>query len=140
MLRYICCRSPLKRLLCCLKLGAVRWLSTTLSIISNYSEILACRIDALENLHLMLELCEERVKFHVDIIYEMLVRLLYDLSKIRDDEKSPEQQKCFDLAAEALNKAAQASPEEFRQQFGDNNEIVVNENFDRVISGALQSL
>ena len=86
----------------------------------------------------MLELCEERVKFHVDIIYEMLVRLLYDLSKIRDDEKSPEQQKCFDLAAEALNKAAQASPEEFRQQF-DNNEIV-NENFDRVISGAFQSL
>ena len=44
-----------------------------------------CRINGLEILSIILDVlvdsgAEERVKFHVDIIYETLIRLLYDLN------------------------------------------------------------
>ena len=43
------------------------------------------RVDGLEILSILLDVCvkagaEERVKFHVDIIYETLIRLLYDMN------------------------------------------------------------
>lgn len=48
-------------------------------------EFFQCRVNGLETLSNILDVCvdsgaEERVKFHVDIIYETLIRLLYDLN------------------------------------------------------------
>ena len=48
-------------------------------------EFSQCRVNGLETLSTILDVCvdsgaEERVKFHVDVIYETLIRLLYDLN------------------------------------------------------------
>ena len=75
----------LLQLLPCLGLGTVRWLSTLLPIISTHTQIPHCRSDGLIILSNILDVCkakkaEERIKFHVDTIYEPLIRLLYDLN------------------------------------------------------------
>ena len=77
----------LKELLPCLGIGTVRWMSTILEIISDFTENSRClRHEGLEILSIVLELCEDRVKFHVDIIYQTLIRCLYDLGG--DDNNS----------------------------------------------------
>lgn len=106
----------LKQLLPCLALGTVRWFSTLFTLISNLTQIPQCRMDALEILSIILDVCEEkklvkseeRVKHHVDIIYETLIRLLYD-SNI--DEK------VFTLSSALLRRVAHISKTEFRLQF-----------------------
>lgn len=71
-------------LLPALGLGSVRWLSSILSVISNYAELIdvECRLAGLECLSIILNVCEQRVRFHAEIIYEILIRLLYN-AKVR---------------------------------------------------------
>ncbi len=72
--------TQLKELLTCLNLGAVRWMTRFLAIVSSYAELgdVQTRLGALECLSLIISICHERVKFHADIIFETLIRSLYE--------------------------------------------------------------
>jgi hypothetical protein len=103
----------LLQLLPFLGLGTVRWLSTLLPIISTHTQIPHCRQDGLIILSNILDVCsakkaEERIKFHVDTIYEPLIRLLYDLNT---DEQ------VFKMSSDLLRRVANISKTEFRLQF-----------------------
>ena len=135
----------LKTLLKNLDVGVVRWLTTLFQVISTYTEFgdYDCRKDALENLLVILDLGKERIKFHADVIYELLIRLLYEISQ---NNKNPEKnintkveesEEIFSLAAQALLKAALLSPDEFRLNFDSIETVSVNESFDKEISNVL---
>ena len=128
-----------------MQVGLVRWLTTLLQVISAYTEFVdyECRKDALENLLVILDLGKERIKFHADVIYELLIRLLYEISQ---NNKNPEKnintnveesEEIFSLAAQALLKAALLSPDEFRLNFDSIETVPVNESFDKEISNVL---
>ena len=135
----------LHQLIECLGIGATRWLTSLLSVISSYTLSITdqqCRIDALENLGKIMESCEERVKFHCDNIFETLIRLLYETSKISEnseDSNNSENSKILHLIEQNLQKIAKLCPDEFALQFADLNEVHVNEVFDRVISDLFNS-
>ena len=123
-----------------LDLGTVRWLTTILNLFSQYvtepyDEVLVN--DTLENLLVIEELCKERVKFHTDVIYELLVRLLYDLSK---EDTSSTKHKTFQLASKALELAAKESPEEFRRDFDSFDSLEGCEPLKKVVSDILITL
>ena len=125
----------LQELLECLGIGATRWLTSLLSVISSYTQSITdqqCRIAALENLGKIMESCEERVKFHCDNIFEILIRLLYEISQ------NPSSKELLELVEKNLQKIVILCPEEFALQFEDINEVHVNEVFDRVISDLYQ--
>ena len=138
----------LKTLLKNLDVGVVRWLTTLFQVISTYTEFVDydCRKDALENLLVILDLGKERIKFHADVIYELLIRLLYEISQ---NNKNPEKnintnieesEEIFSLAAQALLKAALLSPDEFRLNFDSIETVSVNESFDKEIHNVLFQL
>ena len=115
-------------------------------MISVYTEFVdyECRKDALENLLVILDLGKERIKFHADVIFELLIRLLYEISQINhsetkniDDEKSNE---IFSLASQALLETALLSPDEFRLNFDSIETVSVNESFDKEIHNVLFQL
>ena len=121
-------------------LGVVRWLTTLLQVISTYTEFTdyECRKDALENLLVILDLGKERIKFHADVIYELLIRLLYELSQNDNTEKNIEESKeIFSLASQALLKAALITPDEFKLNFDSIETVSVNESFDKEIRNVL---
>ena len=129
-----------------MQVGLVRWLTTLLQVISAYTEFVdyECRKDALENLLVILDLGKERIKYHADVIFELLIRLLYEISqnnhsetKNIDDEKSKE---IFSLASQALLETALLSPNEFRLNFDSIETVSVNESFDKEIHNVLFQL
>ena len=125
----------LQELLDCLGIGATRWLTSLLSVISSYTQSITdqqCRIAALENLRKIMESCEERVKLHCDNIFEILIRLLYEISR------NPSSKELLELVEKNLLKIVVLCPEEFALQFEDINEVHVNDIFDRVISDLYQ--
>ena len=129
-----------------MQVGLVRWLTTLLQVISAYTEFVdyECRKAALDNLLVILDLGKERIKFHADVIFELLIRLLYEISqnnhsetKNVDDEKSKE---IFSLASQALLETALLSPDEFRLNFDSIETVSVNESFDKETHNVLFQL
>jgi hypothetical protein len=136
----------LGRLLSGLNLGIVRWLTTALKVVSSYTEFTdpqqeEFRIDVLDNLLQILDICgaagEEgsRVKWHAEVIFELLVRLLYEWSK--SARKLQHEQKIFHLTVLSLKKTALAAPQEFNVHFQGIKDVSVNESFDSVIRDIL---
>lgn len=123
--------AQVKKLLPFLGVGTARWISTLLSIISNYAQLNNDVMDALEILSIILEVCAERVKFHSDVIYEMLVRLLYD--PFCDG-------KVFELSSELLRKMALISSQDFLLEFKGFEEEQQQCDADRVVGEILTGL
>ncbi len=109
-----------------------------LRVIANVTEFSdpeneAFRVDALENLHLILELCEDRVKWHAKTILEMLTRLLYEFTKNQN-------QTLLQLSTSAFKKTAILAPDEFNALFESIEEISVNAEFDSIVTETRQAL
>lgn len=126
--------SLLSNLLTNIQEGAIRWMTSILGVISTHlteSSDHRLRRIALQNLLLVLELCEQRVKFHAEVIFEALVRLLYELRKV--PEKSADDDELFQTAARALKLAAKIASEEFSLLFDGIELVAVDESFDQVM-------
>ena len=123
------------QLLVCLGIGATRWLTSLLNVISSYTQSISdqqCRIHALENLEKLMELCEERVNFHSETILDILFRLLYELSRVK--HQNPQEEKMQKMVVKMLEKMVTLCPDEFALHCQGLDEVHVNEVFDRVIS------
>ena len=122
-------------LLNCLGIGAARWLTSLLSLISTYTQSISdqqCRIDALENLAKLMESCEERLEFHADTIFEILLRLLYEISAKKHLDSNEE--KMLKMIGKLMKKMKNACEDEFALHCQGLDEVHVNEVFDSVIS------
>lgn len=120
--------------------GCVRWLTTIFRVVSSYTEVSdpdqeEFRIDILKCTMLVLDLAKERVEFHAKTIFEILVRLLYEVSK-----QSTTNNTLYDTTVDCFLKAAIVAPNQFRTLFKGIDETSVNANFDSVMNRTFEAL
>ena len=96
-------------------------------------ESVESHIEGLEALHALLKIAEPRVKCHARTIFEMLIRLLYEITKSVKCESDERHQTLFNICAKCLKLSAKFAPDEFKLLCDKMNEIEVNKHFDTVI-------
>lgn len=118
----------------------VRWLTRIVRTVASYTpyrdhqgEIF--RLEILRNLDYVIGEVGEAVQVHARDILELLIRLIYDLSK--DVARNEE---LFQLGSACLLKTAKLAPEEFRALFSGMEEEKINPVFDEIFRITLTAL
>lgn len=93
------------------------------------------RIEILRNLEYVIDQVEDAINVHARDIFELLTRLLFDLSK---DEKRNEE--LFQMTGKCLLKSAQSAPKEFRALFSGMEDEQVNPVFDQLYRETFKAL
>jgi len=134
---------PLVEALC---IGCVRWMTSILRVISSYLDypescgIEDIRIDGLEALQALLQFGKPRVQFHAKTIFEMLLRLLYDITKKMDSSANDNQKLLYSKCSELLKLSATFAPSEFILLCDGMEHVKVNEYFDSVIKNVFTEI
>ena len=98
------------------------------------------RIDGLEALQVLLQFGKPRVRFHAKTTFEMLLRLLYEITKKMDSSEIENQSLLHDKCCECLILSAELAPDEFKILCDGLDKVQVNKYFDRVIKNVLSVL
>ena len=94
------------------------------------------RIEILRNLDHVINRVQEAIKPHARNTFELLIRLLYDLSKFEGKSSS----ETFELAVKCFSSTAKFAPNEFRALFSGIEDVKINPVLDDMFQSALKSL
>jgi len=133
----LCYSRLLPELIAGLKMSAVRWTKSTLRIMTHYVEQsidFELKTNVMKSLHLILQ--THLSSHHSSAVLEMLIRILYDVTKKSDN--NCDVTNALEWCRKCLYKSAEMFPKELLHLCHGMNELKVNSKFDSTIENAFK--